>query len=73
MKRETLNKLMDVLISTSAILILIGVVFRVQHWANGNEILWVGFISQMLLSTFEIGRLKKIIKNLESGNPTKKK
>lgn len=73
MKRETVNKLMDILISTSAILILIGVIFRVQHWANGNQILWVGFISQMLLSTFEIARLKKIIKNLETKNSTKTK
>jgi Na+-driven multidrug efflux pump len=74
MKRETVNKLMDILISSSAILILLGVVLRVQHYPYGNEILWIGFISQMLLSTFEITRLKRIIKNLESkktGNPNK--
>lgn len=68
MKRETVNKLMDILISTSAILILIGVLFRVQHWAHGNQILWVGLISQMLLSTFEISRLKRIIKKIETKN-----
>jgi len=73
MKRETVNKLMDILISTSAILIMTGVLFRVQHWANGNEILWAGFISQMLLSTFEIARLKKIIKALETTKTDKKK
>lgn len=71
MKRETVNKLMDILISTSAVLILLGVVLRVQHYPYGNEILWIGFISQMLLSTFEISRLKKIIKNLEEQKPTK--
>jgi hypothetical protein len=64
---------MDILISTSAVLILLGVVLRVQHYPYGNEILWVGFISQMLLSTFEIGRLKMIIKTLETGNQPKKK
>jgi len=64
---------MDISISASAIIILIGVVLRVQHYPYGNEILWIGFISQMLLSTFEISRLKKIIKNIETGKPTKKK
>ena len=73
MKRETVNKLMDISISASAIIILIGVVLRVQHYPYGNEILWIGFISQMLLSTFEISRLKKIIKNIETGKPMKKK
>ena len=73
MKRQTVNRLMDILISTSAVLILLGVVLRVQHYPYGNEILWVGFISQMLLSTFEIGRLKSIIKTLETGNQPKKK
>jgi len=72
MKRETVNKLMDILISASAVLIMTGVLFRVQHYPYGNEILWIGFISQMLLSTFEIGRLKQIIKNLEEQKPTKK-
>jgi Na+-driven multidrug efflux pump len=64
---------MDILISTSGILILLGVVFRIQHWANGNEILWIGFISQMLLSTVEIARLKKIIKTLETETTKKNK
>ena len=73
MKRETVNKLMDILIGASGILILLGVVSRIQHWANGNEILWIGFISQMLISTVEIARLKKIIKNLEIKNSTKTK
>jgi len=73
MKRETVNKLMDISISASAIIILLGVVLRVQHYPYGNEILWIGFISQMLLSTFEISRLKKIIKNIETGKPMKKK
>ena len=73
MKRETVNKLMDILISASAILILTGILCRVQHWAYGNQILWAGFISQMLLSTLEIARLKNIIKTFETTKTDKKK
>lgn len=69
MKRETLNKLMDILVGTSAALILIGSLFKLQHWAHGNQIMWIGFISFILLSTLEIGRLKKTIKKLEEKLP----
>ena len=68
MKRETVNKLMDILIGASGILIVLGVFFRIQHYPYGNQIIWIGFISQMLLSTVEIARLKKIIKKLETKN-----
>lgn len=65
--RKTANKVMDILIATSGLIILAGVFFRIQHYSFGNLTIWIGFISQMLFSTIEIARLKKIIKNLETG------
>ena len=59
-----MNKLMNVLLGISGALILAGIIFRLQHWPYGNMILWIGFIANIVLSNFEISRLKKIIKAL---------
>jgi hypothetical protein len=59
------KKLMTVLLSISAFLILLGAFFMLQHYPNGNSILWTGFILHFILSSFEIERLKKIIKGLQ--------
>ncbi len=65
MNKKQLDKLMNVLIGISTFLILIGAFFNLQHYPNGNLILDIGIISNILLSGFEISRLKKIIKVLE--------
>jgi hypothetical protein len=62
MNTKQIDKLMNVLLGISGGLILTGIIFRLQHWPNGNLILWTGFIANIVLSNFEISRLKKIIK-----------
>lgn len=64
--RNTANKVMDILIAASGLTILAGVFFRIQHYSFGNLTIWIGFIAQMLFSTIEIARLKRIIKTMET-------
>ncbi|SHE36699.1 hypothetical protein SAMN05444274_101176 [Mariniphaga anaerophila] len=65
MKDKQLEKLMNVLFGVSALLVLIGAFFKLQHYPNGSAILWIGFISGFVLYNIEIARLKKVIKELE--------
>lgn len=57
---------MNALLIVSSILIVIGAFFRLEHYPFGNLILWIGFISSLILSSVEIPRLKRIIKELET-------
>jgi hypothetical protein len=66
MTNKQIEKLMSVLLVISAFLILIGAFFKLLHYPNGNLILWIGFVASFVLSSFEISRLKKIIKKLEN-------
>jgi hypothetical protein len=68
MNRKQLDKLMNTLIVISSIVILVGAFFQLQHYPYGKTILWVGFLANMILSSFELNRLKKIIKKLEEKN-----
>ena len=65
MTREQMNRLMGVLLNVSAFLIVLGAIFKLQHWPYGNQILWIGLVSSFVIGNFEISRLKKIIKSLE--------
>jgi len=67
MNAKQVEKLMSVLLGIAGSLILIGAIFRLQHWPNGYLIMWIGFMSSFILSSFEINRLKKIIRGLEKG------
>ncbi|MGQ7868383.1 GldL-related protein [Sunxiuqinia sp. sy24] len=66
MTREQTDSLMGMLLNTSVALVLIGAFFKLQHYPYGNLILWTGFISGLLIQSFEIKRLKRIIKKLEN-------
>ncbi len=65
MSESNLNNLMNFLLTLSAMAILIGALFKVQHWPYGDTLLWSGFVSQSILGSIEISRLKKIIKKLD--------
>jgi hypothetical protein len=69
MRNEQVEKLMSVLLGISAALIIIGALLKIMHWTNGDLMIWIGFMSSLILSSFEINRLKKIIKDLEKGTP----
>lgn len=62
MNRKQTDKLMHVLLVISGILILLGAFFKLEHWLYGDLLLWTGIWSNIVLSGFEINRLKKIIK-----------
>jgi hypothetical protein len=68
MNRKQVDKLMKILIAISNVLILIGALFSLQHYPYGKEILWIGMLSALILSSLEIGRLKRINKELEDKN-----
>jgi hypothetical protein len=62
MNNKKIEKFMSMLLGFSSSLTVIGAIFRLQHWQYGYQILWIGFISFFILSSYEIKRLKKIIK-----------
>jgi hypothetical protein len=59
------NKQMDILLGISAVMIIIGAIFRIQHYPYGNLILNLGFMTNIALSGIEIRRLRQIIKDNE--------
>jgi len=65
MDRKQVDKLMSTLIAISSGAILMGAFFQLLHYPYGKEILWIGILVSFVLSTFEITRLKRIIKELE--------
>ena len=62
MTRNQIDKLMNFLIALSSLLILVGAFFMLLHYQNGHHILYVGFISNFILSSYEIIRLKTYIR-----------
>ena len=65
MSEKNLNKLMNSLLGLSAMAILVGAFFKLQHYPSGDLLVKYGFTAQFLFSSIEISRLKKIIKKLE--------
>ncbi len=65
MNDKQVNSLIGIIYSISAIMVLIGAFFRLQHYPNGLVILLIGFILGSLTSSFDTFRLKKKIKSLE--------
>ena len=68
MKNKQTEKLMTILFSVSTILIISGAFLKIMHYPNGNLVLWIGFMSGIVISSFEIRRLKKIIRLYEKDN-----
>jgi hypothetical protein len=64
MNKQQIDNLMNVLLGISAFLIMLGALLKLEHIRYGNLILWIGFITNFILSSFEISRLKKVIKKL---------
>lgn len=71
MERRQTNKIMNILIGTSATLIIIGAILKISHYEYGNLIISIGFISAYFIDNIEINRLKKVIKQLEKENTIK--
>jgi hypothetical protein len=71
MERRQTNKIMNILIGLSAILIIIGAILKISHNEYGNLIISIGFISAYFIDNIEINRLKKVIKQLEKESTLK--
>jgi len=65
MKIEKINKLMNTLLIISSLAILVGAFFKLQHYPHGDIIFWCGIWSEIILSGYEISRLKQIIAKLK--------
>ncbi|HEY3372693.1 MAG TPA: hypothetical protein VGK10_17715 [Prolixibacteraceae bacterium] len=61
MKIEKMNKLMKTLILISMAAVLMGALFKLQHYPHGDLLFWCGIWSNFILSSFEISRLREII------------
>lgn len=67
MSKEMIDKLMKTLIVISALFILAGALFKLQHWPHGDRLFTVGLYANIILSSFEISRLRRIISKSEEG------
>ena len=61
MKTSKIDYLMIILISVSGFAILVGAIFKLEHWNYGDVILKWGVIASLLFGSIEIWRLKNII------------
>lgn len=66
MSKEMIDTIMKSLIVISALLILAGALFKLQHWPHGDSLFTVGLYANIILSSFEISRLRKIISKSEN-------
>ncbi len=65
MNDKQVDSLIGIFYGISAIAVLIGAFFKLQHYPNGLAILIIGFILGSVISSYDNFRLKKKIKKLE--------
>lgn len=68
MENKQFEKLMNILYSVSAMLVLMGAFFKLQHYPIGNLLLWIGVAAGFIISRIEVNRLKKVIKKMGDVN-----
>jgi hypothetical protein len=71
MNEKVLGKLLAILNPFSACLVLAGAFMKLSHILYGDLLLTWGFILSVVFSSWEINRLKKIIRNYK--DPTTEK
>lgn len=65
MKENKPDRFVNRLYSLATIVILSGVIFKVQHYPYGSILIYAGFLLGVIASYFQISVLKKTIKKLE--------
>jgi hypothetical protein len=65
MNDKTIDRLISIFTVLASAAILIGALFKLQHYPYGSQLVWYGFIAQFVFSSIEISRLKKQVKKLE--------
>jgi len=68
MKNPASNKLMTSILVISLVVFLMGEIFKIQHWPNGDLLTVLGLGSYLIISLFEIARLKNIIADSNKDN-----
>ena len=66
MNKKMIGTIMKSLLIISAVAILAGALFKLQNWPYGESLLYWGILSNLILSSYEISRLRKIILKLEN-------
>lgn len=66
MNEKVQGKLLAILIPVSSSLVLAGAFMKISHILYGDLVLTWGFILSMVFSSWEIGRLKKIIRKYKN-------
>lgn len=69
MKSKFVNPYSYVLLIVAAVLILAGSLFKLQHWPYGVRMERIGFVSFFFIGTYEIRRLRRVIKALTADTP----
>ncbi len=64
MNNKVISKLMHILLVVSMLAVMVGVIFKVQHYPLGNSIMMTGLFANLLVSGLEINRLRKVIGEL---------
>lgn len=72
MTDQHINTMIKIFYGISAILVLIGAFFKLQHYPNGLSILLIGFTLGSATSSYNTFRQKKKIKSLEEKLKQKK-
>jgi hypothetical protein len=65
MTKKQIDKLMNVLFGIAAFTLILGALFKLQHYPNGQLLVYIALIAYCILSATQITRLKMIIKKLE--------
>jgi uncharacterized membrane protein len=64
MKTQKTSKLMTNILGISLAVLLIGQIFKIQHYPHGNLITLIGIGTYLIMSIFEIDRLNKLVAKL---------
>ncbi len=65
MTEKQVTSVIRIIYLISAVMVLVGVFFKLQHYPNGLSILLFGFMLGAVTSSYDTFRLKKKIKQLE--------
>jgi hypothetical protein len=65
MNEKTIDRLVTILTGLATAAILLGALFKLQHYPYGTQLIWGGFVAQFVFSSIEISRLKNQVKKLE--------
>ncbi len=65
MNEKKIDRSINILYTLCAIAVLLGSIFKLQHYPHGSQILFIGFVGGTLVGYLDNMRLRKKIKRLE--------